>query len=198
MTDTRRGCEGATLIELLVGMAIMAMLLVLITRFFASQNKTYSTQADIAELQQGMRVVMELMSREARKAGLDVRGVGFAGTTLDSTRLEVWADLNNDGDTADMGEHYTYYLSAGDSTLRRTVYEAGAQKADDEVLDNVELFRIQHLTSSGLPAPNASQVRQIRITLAARSRRMSSARRTADGMYRDTLRFTVTPPNLAL
>ena len=61
--------EGVTLIELLIAMAISAILIVAIYRTFIGQQKTYTVQEQVVDMQQNARVAINRMMREIRMAG---------------------------------------------------------------------------------------------------------------------------------
>jgi prepilin-type N-terminal cleavage/methylation domain-containing protein len=64
-----RGGKGLTLIELLVAMAISAILIAAIYRTFIGQHKTYMVQEQVVDMQQNVRVAINRMMREIRMAG---------------------------------------------------------------------------------------------------------------------------------
>ncbi|MBD3241255.1 MAG: prepilin-type N-terminal cleavage/methylation domain-containing protein [Chitinivibrionales bacterium] len=190
---------GMTLIELLVAMFIALILLLLITRFFVGQNRTYEQQIDVAQMQQGLRVTMDLIRRETRKAGNDPHNIGFAGIAFDTSRLVIRADLNGDGDTADADEHIEYWVS--DSVLYRTSYTDGESGGDEEVLDDVASFRITLLGANDdtlRSAADERRIRQIRIATTMRSSRRLGADGSTDGHRREDMEILVVPLNLAL
>jgi prepilin-type N-terminal cleavage/methylation domain-containing protein len=61
--------KGLTLIELLVAMAISAILIAAIYRTFIRQQKTYTVQEQVVDVQQNVRVAINRMMREIRMAG---------------------------------------------------------------------------------------------------------------------------------
>ena len=71
-------CKGLTLIELLVAMAISAVLTAALYRTFIGQHKTYAVQEQIVDMQQNARVAISRMMREIRMAGF-----GNVGDVLD-------------------------------------------------------------------------------------------------------------------
>lgn len=193
------GQAGMTLIELLVAIFIALILLLLISRFFVDQNRTYERQIDAAQMQQGLRVAMDLIRREARRAGNDPHDIGFPGITFDTARLVIRADLNDDGDTADADEHIEYWLS--DSVLFRTSYTDGVSDGDHEVLDNIEAFRITYLDGTGdtlTSAADQARIRQVRVGAFLRSSRRLGADNSTDGHRREDMEILVVPLNLAL
>ena len=64
-----RGCKGLTLIELLVAMAISAVLIAAMYRTFIGQHRTYTVQEQVVDMQQNARVAINRMMREIRMAG---------------------------------------------------------------------------------------------------------------------------------
>ena len=62
-------CKGLTLIELLVAMAISAVLIAAIYRTFIGQHRTYAAQEQVVDMQQNARVAINRMMREIRMAG---------------------------------------------------------------------------------------------------------------------------------
>jgi prepilin-type N-terminal cleavage/methylation domain-containing protein len=61
--------KGLTLIELLIAMAISAILIAAIYRTFIRQQKTYTVQEQVVDMQQNARVAINRMMREIRMAG---------------------------------------------------------------------------------------------------------------------------------
>jgi len=64
-----RWCKGLTLIELLVAMAISAVLIAAMYRTFIGQHRTYTVQEQVVDMQQNARVAINRMMREIRMAG---------------------------------------------------------------------------------------------------------------------------------
>ena len=75
--------KGVTLIELVVALAISAILIAGIYRAFIHQQKSYATQEQVADMQQNVRVAINRLMREIRMAGFgnvqDVLPVTFPG-----------------------------------------------------------------------------------------------------------------------
>jgi prepilin-type N-terminal cleavage/methylation domain-containing protein len=61
--------QGFSLIELMVSAAIMVIVLVGITRVFTVQHQTYVVVDQVAETQQNLRAVADLIERDVRRAG---------------------------------------------------------------------------------------------------------------------------------
>src|SRR5512136_641767 len=63
--------KGLTLIELLVGMVICAMVVAGIYRLFVAQSRAYTVQDQVVEVQQSVRSAMEILLRDLRMTGFD-------------------------------------------------------------------------------------------------------------------------------
>jgi type IV pilus assembly protein PilW len=63
------GTRGFTLIELLISMALSGIVISAIYTLFISQNRSYSIQGQVSEMQQNARVAMDRIVRDVRMAG---------------------------------------------------------------------------------------------------------------------------------
>ncbi|MDY0132738.1 MAG: prepilin-type N-terminal cleavage/methylation domain-containing protein [Desulforegulaceae bacterium] len=77
--------KGFTLIEILVALAVSGFFLVALISFFISTNKLNTVYEKVAGVQQDIRAVMEMMSRDIMMAGLDPTGGANAGFNNDET-----------------------------------------------------------------------------------------------------------------
>ena len=64
-----RSHGGFTLVEVMVGMVISLLLLLAATSMFIAQQRTSTTQGDVAEIHENARAISQLIQREARQAG---------------------------------------------------------------------------------------------------------------------------------
>jgi len=80
-----KNAKGVTLIELLIALVISAILTGGIYRTFIHQQRSYTTQEQVADMQQNVRVAINRMMREVRMAGFGnlqgVLPVSFLGGT---------------------------------------------------------------------------------------------------------------------
>lgn len=81
MTDTRTQ-SGFSLIELMVAILISSILLLGVLELFTNTSRTDRTSNELARVQENGRLVMELLSREARRAGYQ-GCVAASNTTTD-------------------------------------------------------------------------------------------------------------------
>ncbi|MCK4508535.1 MAG: prepilin-type N-terminal cleavage/methylation domain-containing protein [Desulfuromonadales bacterium] len=109
MGESKNRSQGFTLVELMVALAIAGIALALVSGFFISQSKIFTTQHQIVELQQSLRVRMFLMEREIRQAGYNPGGLTEA--TADSDGI----DNNCDGTTDEIDDTATLFVDESES-----------------------------------------------------------------------------------
>ena len=61
--------NGLTLIELLIALVLSSLLTAVLYRAFIGQQRTYTVEDQVAEMQQNVRIAMGQMTREIRMAG---------------------------------------------------------------------------------------------------------------------------------
>lgn len=185
--------RGFTLIELLVVLAIQGILLAAAVTSFTGQLTTHDLQEQVTAMHQNARAAMTMVVREARKAGYDPAGVGFAGITYDPVRLRFVVDHNGDGDLSDSNESVAYYHDAARMLLRRSTGGGG-----QPVVEDVQGFTVEYLDAAGNLTTANSAIRRLRISITTRTAKRDP-RYSANGGYRThTLRSVVTPVNLGL
>ena len=181
---------GFSLIELLAGILISAVLLASLYSVFFSQQEAFSAQEQIAEMSQNIRAAQDLMTREIRLAGYKTSTSTFSGiATATSDSIRILADLNQNGDTADENEDITYtYNSAAKQICRNGV---GLPVADN-ITSLSFLYTLKDGTVTSAPA-NPADIRKITLSITARTNHPDRS-----GSYRSiTLSSDVTPRNLA-
>lgn len=192
--------KGFTLIELVIALVISSIVIVAIYDTFISQEKVYTIQEQISEMQQNLRVGLGRMVNEIRMAGYDPTGLAGAGIVVaDSDFVEITADLNGDGDTNDTDEDITYSLydldNDGDLDLVRN-----NQPLVENISNNGLRFRYfdgsgNELTDTPLDNADRAAVKRIEITLIAQTERPNPDTRS---YIRRTLTSSVIPRNLAI
>ena len=161
------------MVELLVAMAIGLVVLGGMYSVFTIQNKTFSKQEQIVEMQQNARAAMDMMSREIRMAGYDPCSVNsdsdssnnFFGVTVNSTQLQIKADLDGNnslsnncqspykGIDATSQENIVYAFDAANKKITRNI-GAGAQS----FAENMDSFTFAYLDGSGNVTSNVPQL----------------------------------------
>jgi len=167
--------RGFTLTELLVAMALSAVVMASIGYVYYTQQKSYLVQENLAAAQQNLRASMYSMERDIRMAGCDPTeksgaGIGTAGTNT----IAFTSDLNGDRDTGDTDENVTYSLGDGDGD------------GDNDLLKNGNLLaeNIDALDFVYLPTATISQIRSVQVTVVAKTGRADPGY-TDSGDYRN-------------
>lgn len=179
--------RGFTLVELLIAMAISGIVLGALVSTFIIQSKSYDLQEQICEMTQTARAAMDMITREVKIAGYDPTPTGFDGIPYNASQLQILADLNGDGDTADSNEDIIYTYDAANLQIDRNT-GGGAQP----FAENIQTFTFAYLDENGNATIINGDIEQVRITITTRTDKPDS-----NGTYRTyTLTSFVTPPNL--
>ena len=166
--------SGFTLVELLIAMAISGIVLGAAVNTFLAQRWSYALQEHVTAMTQGTRAALEMVTREVRMAGYNPARTSFDGITYDPTQVQIRADLNGDGDTADTNETIAYVYNPATQQLMRET-----DGSSQPIADHIQAFAFDYVDGAGTATPDP--------------------RYAANGGYR-TYRLTslVTPTNLAL
>ncbi len=185
--------SGFTLVELLIAMAISGIVLGAAVNTFLAQRWSYALQEHVTAMTQGTRAALEMVTREVRMAGYNPARTSFDGITYDPTQVQIRADLNGDGDTADANETIAYVYNPATQELMRET-----DGSSQPIADHIQAFTFDYVDGAGTSTTTTANIRQIRITITARTA-TPDPRYAANGGYR-TYRLTslVTPTNLAL
>jgi type IV pilus assembly protein PilW len=196
MADLYQNREnGFTLIELLISMAVGLIVMGAVVSTFVIQRRTFDIQEQISEMTQNARASMDLMTREIRMAGYNPTGATFDGVTYSTTALKIQADLNGDGNTASgSNEIITYSYDGTNKQIDRKLGTAGTPNA---LAENIQAFTFQYLGSNGAATATSASVREIRITITARTAKPDNNYGQNSGYRTYTLTTLITPPNLS-
>lgn len=187
--------RGFTLVELMIALALGLVLLSSMYGVFETQNRSYTIQDQVAEMQQNVRTGMDMMIRDIRMAGYDpTRSAGAGIVSVSTGTIYITMDLNRDGTLDDSGEHLAYDMDS--NTLRRSsgtsadVTDPGVAPYPEAVAEHIESLTFVHDTSANT----------VTITLTGRTARIDPD--YTDPVYSDhyrryTLEVTVIPRNLA-
>jgi type IV pilus assembly protein PilW len=182
--------QGFTLIELLIALAISGVVLSAMANTFIGQRKTYALQEQVTEMTQNARSVMEMLTREIRMAGYNPQGIVFDAITYNPAQLQIRADLNKDGDTADLGETIIY---SHDDTNKQLLRNAGA--GNQVLADRIDDFTFDYLDSAGTSTTITANIRQVQLVIIAKTAKPDPTY-AANGGYRTyTLTSRITPRN---
>ena len=200
--------NGFTLVELLIAMTIGLIILTALSSTFLMQRKTYDIQEQIVEMVQTARAAMDMMTREIRMAGYDSTGAGFDGITYDADQLQIDADINDDGniinadESYDTNEHIVYkYYDATDPDYPYQIKRKTGNGYFQPFAENIQSFTFDYLEADGVTEVTTSadnnKIRQIKITIKARTSKADSDYSANNGYRTHTLTSFITPRNLA-
>ena len=184
--------NGFSVPELLIAMLIGLVVLGAVYSLFTMQNKQFSNQEQITEMQQNARMAMAMMIREISMAGYNqtsssctvpVTAVPHCTGTTTATNapctgitnaaassISFTADLNANcsiaASVANPDENITYSLDTSTSVpfLGRT-----SNGTKQSVIDNVAALSFVYYDGSGTVTANLSSIRKIKIGITIRT-----------------------------
>jgi prepilin-type N-terminal cleavage/methylation domain-containing protein len=137
--------KGLSLIEMMIALVIAAVIIAGVYRTFTVQQKTFMAQEQVAEAQQSVRVVMDLIARDIRMAGFGMPAWAVGGL-LNQIRI----DSTSPADFTIVG-----VFSAPIATLSNAATMGGTQITLDTNGQNVNLTKDDNLLvfESDRPVP---------------------------------------------
>ena len=196
--------SGFTLIELLITMTIGLIILTALSSTFLMQRKIYDVQEQVAEMVQTARAAMDMISREIRMGGYDPTEAGFDGITYDAHQLQIKANMDEDEDiinadgSYDENENITYTYYDENSAYPYQIKRKTGNGNFVSFAENIEAFTFDYLDSNGNPTTTTANIRQIKITITARTARPDRDYSANSGYRTYTLTSFITPRNLYL
>ncbi len=125
MTTDRRQA-GFTLVEMLVSLAVLSLAIGGIAPLLLDSSRLNRSQQMAMAVQADARNCLELATSAIRTAGWDPLKTGFSALTLNASdpasadHIEIFADLNEDGDTSDDGEDVLIQLNGTQLEWRKS------------------------------------------------------------------------------
>src|SRR4030042_1011886 len=207
MTHLRNRNEGFTLVEMLVAMAIGAIVMAAVYSTYSTQQRSYILQEQVAAMQQNIRASMYYITRDIRMAGCDPTGNANAGiTAAGPTSISFTRDIrtgndpaNNtaDGSTNGWNESVIYALDAVNNQITRG---GQALAANIDALDFVYLDpngNVLNPGQSSVPSASVPNIQSVQITVVARTGRGDPKYRNNDSFFNqvDTVNPIFTAPD---
>ncbi len=174
--------------ELLAGILISGIVLTGLYSVFISQERAFSAQERVAEMNQNIRAAMDLMTREIRLAGYKTSTATFTGiATAQASTIQVLADLNQDGDADDDKENITYTYDADDLQICRN-------GLNFPIAENITSLNFTYWDANNNVTATLANIRKVTLSITARTAYPDPG----TGLYGSiTLTSDVTPRNLA-
>jgi len=151
--------SGFTLVEMLVAVAIAAVVMSAVFKVYVSQQRSYVTQERIVAMHQNLRSAMYFMKREIRMAGYDpveTSGAGIVVAELDLIRFTM--DIDDSGDISE-GEKIKY---------TRNIENLDLERNGDPIAENISGLKFKYLQGDGTtPATGTEDVRFVEIDITA-------------------------------
>ncbi len=195
----KRPLQGFTLIEVVVALGLSLVTLGAVYTLYVRELKAQHLREDLLEMQQRVRVVMDVMGREVLMAGYDPARINrdgnlqndFLGVTYDPDRLIIKADLNGNGTLRDAHESIMYMYDAKTKTLRRNT-----GGGNQPFVEHIESFSLQFLDKKGMGTTDSTAIRTIAFSVRARTEHPDPSYPKNRGYRTLTLYSRVTPRNL--
>lgn len=167
-----RSSKGYTLIEVLVALGLSLLTMSAVYSLYIQELKAQGVRENVLNMQQQVRVVVDLVSREILMAGYDPRGVNrdadlindFEGIIYDPDKLAIKADLNGNGITSDANESIVFVYDAASHMLRRNTGGGNQPFGED-----IEAFVVNYFDQAGMATSDSQAIRQVGITITART-----------------------------
>lgn len=170
--------KGFTIVELLVAVFVAGIIMAGVYSAYYSQQKSYRTQEQVAEMQQNLRSAMYFMAKEIRMAGCNPKGTadsaGFQniGASTVSFSMDTRGQFSSsppDGDTGDANETIVYSLSDWNGDGTNDLMRSTPPTGNAAVAENVDALNFVYLNGDENVTADRLAVRSVQITLVART-----------------------------
>lgn len=137
--------SGFTLIELMIAMVISLIVIGSIYGFFVSEQKMYSLQEQMIEMQQNIRNSMDIITKKLQIAGYDPNGTGIFGITDSQLLVSNTAGLSLATDTE---LYFTTDNLDGDGAIDNTGDERFGFRINNNTLEIASISTLDGSISS--------------------------------------------------
>mgnify|MGYP001416557962 CR=1 FL=1 len=181
--------SGFSLIELLVALAVSAIIITAAYLLFTSNQRIYAMQDEMISVQQTIRPAAEYMGRYIRLAGLDPERTGNFGfqNATNATAIAFSFDEDHDGNL-DANEQKSF--RAQGNQLQEFIMSSGTW---EPIAENIEVLNFVYLDRDGFPTNTPAQIRTVQTSIVGRSRN-SIIRYIDSSTYRNLQGDIILPP----
>ena len=168
--------RGLTLIELMVAMAISGIVMTGVYSVYGSQTRSYNTQQLTVDMQENLRVALELMQEDLRLAGSDRTGEADAGfSAAELTTFTISMDITGGEDDGIDNDH-NYLIDEAEEWYNGTINDPGEvvtwtlngttlRRNNTNVAFNIQQLNLIYLDNTGAVTANLDQIKSVVITL---------------------------------
>jgi hypothetical protein len=158
------GHRGSSFVELLTSTLLVCILSAMSYGFARAALRSARVQEAKSETQEVAALALDVLSHELRMAGFSAAGQPLVGVrAAGPERVQVVADLNGDGDTADSNEVVTYTYDGDKRQLMRATSDGSPQPFARHVPAGGVRFSFYDATGAEIPAESMTLADRQRI-----------------------------------
>ncbi|MGB5686850.1 MAG: prepilin-type N-terminal cleavage/methylation domain-containing protein [Candidatus Electrothrix sp.] len=166
MKKVRLGDNGFTLVEIMVSMAISSLVIAGIYGVYTIQQRSYTVQAQVSEMQQRIRGAVDYMARNIRMAGYDPNSVECEPDLITAVPGTLEFDICEAGKT-EYRITIAYDPTEGDINVT-TDADRDGDASSMPLAEGVDAFLFRYLDSQGDPA-SGNNIKVVEISMLVRS-----------------------------
>jgi type II secretory pathway component PulJ len=175
---THDGQQGATLVELLVYIALSSIVATGLYSVLISNMNAYDSIETRLTMAQDMRAATSLLNREIRMAGCDpieTGNMGFENNgddryNTDANSMHFTRDMDSDSRSTSIGEEIIYYRNSLNQLIRRADYQGLGVMEDVPIMENVSNLAFTYFQADGVtPAASLAAIRIVQAAITAQA-----------------------------
>ncbi|MCI5194708.1 MAG: prepilin-type N-terminal cleavage/methylation domain-containing protein [Candidatus Electrothrix sp. AW5] len=181
MKRTRLKDKGFTLVEIMVSMAISSLVIAGIYGVYTIQQRSYTVQEQVSEMQQRIRSALDFMTRNIRMAGYDPNGICSSDfVTADEDTL-VFDVCERRTGVPEYRITLNYNASKGQLDVTRDANRTGSATSMP-LAENVDAFRFSYRDDEGKVTTVVDDMKVVEVSMLVRST-------YPDPRYTDTITY---------